>query len=245
LGGHGSGGGGGGRSLRSTQGFGPKTYDPYNILNPKGNGDWKIHSNDNSSIYWSCVIGNGSAFKIPNLASAKPLNSNEQQILQNLMNKSPLLKSTYNTFLQVATKKNKSLNVFSIIDDMCWAEINKNNINQYNIYLSNGMFDGTIQDYYALYLFSHEFFHFIEWLNRTLSNASYGTKRHRGKTYTLLKDEVEALQFGNSILSDYYQTNSISNRLYFNFYLFTNSNGSKYKYIIPNNDLFNPIKGKY
>ncbi|HRP03262.1 MAG TPA: hypothetical protein PLE30_11500 [Candidatus Kapabacteria bacterium] len=31
LGGHGSGGGGGGRSLRSTQGFGPKTYDPYNI----------------------------------------------------------------------------------------------------------------------------------------------------------------------------------------------------------------------
>ncbi|HRP03265.1 MAG TPA: hypothetical protein PLE30_11515, partial [Candidatus Kapabacteria bacterium] len=31
LGGHGSGGGGGGRSLRSIQGFGPKTYDPYNI----------------------------------------------------------------------------------------------------------------------------------------------------------------------------------------------------------------------
>ncbi|HRP03257.1 MAG TPA: polymorphic toxin type 44 domain-containing protein [Candidatus Kapabacteria bacterium] len=38
LGGHGSGGGGGGRSLGSTQGFGPKTYDPYNILHLKGNG---------------------------------------------------------------------------------------------------------------------------------------------------------------------------------------------------------------
>ncbi|HRP03145.1 MAG TPA: hypothetical protein PLE30_10910 [Candidatus Kapabacteria bacterium] len=38
LGGHGSGGGGGGRSLGSTQGFGPKTYDPYKLLSPNGNG---------------------------------------------------------------------------------------------------------------------------------------------------------------------------------------------------------------
>ncbi|HRP03147.1 MAG TPA: hypothetical protein PLE30_10920 [Candidatus Kapabacteria bacterium] len=246
LGGHGSGGGGGGRSLGSTQGFGPKTYDPYKLLSPNGNGDWKIHSNDNSSIYWSCVIGNGSAFKIPNLASAKPLNSREQRKIQQLMSSSSLLNTIIKQYQIIANNKNKALVFYSIVDNICWAEINKNNINQYNIYLSKDLFKGKMPFWKFLYLVAHELKHYFDWLDGKLSNNLFGTQVDKnGNSYELLFDELHALQFGNSILSDYYESKKITNRIYMGEYIFYLPDGTEFPFPIMKSMMFNAIKGKY
>lgn len=163
----------------------------------------------------------GSSGEKPDLSSAVKLSEEKVKKLNELISKVPQLKYFIDTFERIASLDGKKREYFEYEGTTDYALVDSEDSKQYNIYISNSFFENP--EWKQVYLIAHENYHFYEWMFGLLTDEIYDTKEFtddKGEkfSYSLLKDELEALQFGNSMLYDYYKHNSIDSPILFMYY---------------------------
>ncbi|MCO5250784.1 MAG: RHS repeat-associated core domain-containing protein [Candidatus Kapabacteria bacterium] len=187
--------------------------------------------------------GRGSNGQKPNLQNAKELSKEEKEILETRKKKSKLLDDTMTAFDKKAKEEGKTLVYHKIGGNSGWAMEDRNDKDKYHIYLPESFFDFSTDPKSYLYILAHEYYHFTEWLTGDLNGNVHSSFTVDGVTYNFLEDDFQALQFGNSVLLDYFSNiNHYSEKIIQGSYFFYSPNGREIEYIIPvsTNELFHP-----